>query len=245
MANTDYVTDNRLIHEASQQRKQVAKVGAVIVVIATFIFPVAWWVFLIAYGIAILNTGVTRLAGAEGENKTLDILKLLPDSYSILNQVYVPNPQSSTGTTEIDFIVLSPKGIFIVEVKHNRGRKIIGCPKGKWTVEKVGQGGKHYSTSMRNPITQLNSQIFALSHYLEIQNCKTWLEGIVYLSYKGVKFTFSGTKPDNVLQQGLAERIVAFEPKYPAKNLEQAKQAIIRLSSAAPNPNLNDHYGTM
>jgi len=54
--------------------------------------------------------------GLWGENQVLDILKKLPDTYIVFDSAVIPPL-----TSNLDFIVIGPTGIFTVEVKSHSG----------------------------------------------------------------------------------------------------------------------------
>jgi hypothetical protein len=229
MANTEYVSSNRLTREANDKRIATSKIGLPIALVLIVVFPQVWWFFLIAITILILNSGVTEIAGAAGEDRTLSMLKHLPDSYTIFNQVYVPNNKSRNGKTELDFIVIGPNGVFVIEVKNNNS-KIMGQERGDWTVYKVGGRGKPYTAKMRNPISQLKSQLWALADHLESNGTKTWIEGMVFLSNKSSRFQFKGDSSVKIFHRsGIVDYILDYRPKYSPRNLDMAKSQLIAL----------------
>jgi len=56
--------------------------------------------------------------GTEGELCVSNILSQLPDEYITLNNVILKTPR---GTTQIDHIVVSKHGVFVIETKNYRG----------------------------------------------------------------------------------------------------------------------------
>lgn len=101
-----------------------------------------------------------RKKGYEGEMDTYFHLKKIRGYKKILHQVYIPKINS--GVSEIDFIVIHEKGIFVVENK-NYG----GCIYGKeedfyWTqVLKKGNSRNFY-----NPVRQNQSHIKHLKRFM-------------------------------------------------------------------------------
>jgi len=230
MANIQYVTENRLAKEASEERKQVLSFGAPIVFVLCLIFPIAWWWFLLAYLIIVLNAGIIKRSGAKGENATLEMLSLLPDSYTIFNQVQVPNKQSRNGNTEIDFVVVGPNGVFVIEVKNNNSIIICSDEDREWLVYKVGRRGTPYTASMRNPVKQLKGQIWALNNFTKERRYKTWLEGIVFFSNPNCCLKFTGEPSATILHHsGLIDYILHHKPKYAPSNLEKFVQDLIAI----------------
>ena len=102
-----------------------------------------------------------KFIGKAGENKVARILNSLPKEYKIINNVIIPHQK---GTSQIDHIVLSPYGIFVVETKNYSGW-IFGNEKSeKWKQTfKTAQGNYFY-----NPIKQNWGHIYTLSAYLQL-----------------------------------------------------------------------------
>lgn len=56
--------------------------------------------------------------GIRGEKKVANILEELSDEYYIINDVILP---TNNGTTQIDHLVVSKYGVFVIETKNYRG----------------------------------------------------------------------------------------------------------------------------
>ena len=133
--------------------------------------------------VAVFRISTIKLAGAEGEERTLRQLKTLPSAYTLFNQLDIPSAPSRTGAMEADLVVVGPNGVFVIEVKHNNGTIFGDNASPQWPVAKVGPRGGAYQSAMRNPIRQLGGQIAALKGYLKSQSIEgVWIEGIVYFS---------------------------------------------------------------
>jgi hypothetical protein len=135
------------------------------------------------------SIGDQRLSGVQGEEQLVRTLFSLPDDYTILNQVHIPNARSVTGTTEIDAIAVGPQSIILLEAKNNGGT-IVGGNEGdkEWSVRKVGRRGGVYSSNMRNPVRQARSQMHALREWLAIQGVKVYIKPLVVLTNPGSTF---------------------------------------------------------
>lgn len=102
--------------------------------------------------------------GVAGENKVSGILRSLPRRYYTINNVIVPNQKA---TSQIDHIVVSPHGIFVIETKNFSGW-IYGTENGEQWKETFRTTG---ATSFRNPIKQNWGHIYALSSFLNLDRC--------------------------------------------------------------------------
>ena len=116
--------------------------------------------------------------GNAGENAVSSVLKSLPPEYIVLNNIIIPDQvtdPSKRYTTQIDHVVVSPYGIFVIETKNFSGW-IFGDEKSQqWAQTFKEKEGKLFY----NPIKQNWGHIFALSEHLRI-NVKLFKPVIVF-----------------------------------------------------------------
>ena len=99
-----------------------------------------------------------RFIGYLGEKGTATLLSFLGNKYKVYNDVLIPTPNASS---QIDHIVVSPYGIFVIETKNYKGW-IFGNPNSyKWTQNIYGKKYELY-----NPITQNIGHITALKRLI-------------------------------------------------------------------------------
>lgn len=119
--------------------------------------------FYVLIGLLLLQ-GVYRIKcpairGAIGEWKVNRKLAKLGSEYGVFADLYVPNGED--GHTQIDHIVLSPYGVFVIETKHYSGW-IYGSDRQKnWTQVIYKRKERFY-----NPIWQNYGHIQSLKDYL-------------------------------------------------------------------------------
>ena len=102
----------------------------------------------------ILHIYRARIIGFWGEKQTSALLSFLNNEYKVYNDVLIPR---QNGTSQIDHIVVSPYGIFVIETKNYKGW-IFGNPNSyKWTQNIYGKKYELY-----NPIIQNIGHITAL-----------------------------------------------------------------------------------
>lgn len=92
--------------------------------------------------------------GEIGEYKINIQLDQLPKEYKYLSDVMLENPRSITGYSQIDHIVITPYGIFVIETKNYQGTIYGGKGRKQWYVN-----GKF---KMLNPFIQNYGHIKAL-----------------------------------------------------------------------------------
>ena len=113
--------------------------------------------------------------GRRGERKVANILSQLPSSeYSAINDITI---QNKNGTTQIDHVIISVYGIFVIETKNYSGWIMGGEKSDQWIKNMYGH--KYY---FYNPIKQNYGHISALSRTLLIP--KNNFVSIVAFPYK-------------------------------------------------------------
>ncbi|WP_313033488.1 nuclease-related domain-containing protein [Acinetobacter sp.] len=108
-----------------------------------------WWIILVFIVIGILKAFKPFIKGKVGELAVAVHVKLyLKDpQYILLNDCTLPDEQS--GTTQIDHILLSPFGIFVIETKNYTGW-IFGGERQKMWTQKIYKN----SYKFQNPLHQ-------------------------------------------------------------------------------------------
>jgi hypothetical protein len=142
---------------------------------------------------------VKLFKGWFGEKKSAIKMWVSLDSnvYQRFHDVIVP---SRNGTSQIDHILVSQYGLFIVETK-NLGGWIFGSEENqKWTQSLYGQ-----KYQFQNPLRQAYRQKKVLSEFLEIDEATI---NIVVLFVGDCKFKTS--MPSNVIKSGIGSYIKKF-----------------------------------
>ena len=112
--------------------------------------------------LAILNAFfVPKIRGALGEGSVKHLLSRLPeDSYRVLNDIMV---NGRYGLTQIDHIVVSKYGVFVIETKNMKGKIYGGERSGEWT--KFSKGRK---MTFKNPTHQNYGHVKALEQITDL-----------------------------------------------------------------------------
>ena len=118
--------------------------------------------------------------------------------YRRFHDVIIP---SSNGTTQIDHILVSPFGLFIVETKNKKGWIYGSETQSKWT--QVVYKNKY---SFQNPLKQTYRQKKVLSKFLDVE--ESHIETVV--CFVGDS-QFKTDLPSNVLSSGLGRYIKQFK----------------------------------
>lgn len=120
------------------------------------------WYVILLFVLIVLNTPYVK--GLIGELIVAIMLKFLnKDIYRVFHDLYIEKENGST--SQIDHVITSPFGIFVVETKNYKGW-IFGSEKAKnWT-----QVIYRKKSKFLNPIIQNKGHIKHLSHFLKYED---------------------------------------------------------------------------
>ncbi|MFG1481483.1 NERD domain-containing protein [Halobacteriovorax sp. HFRX-2_2] len=172
--------------------------------------------------------------GLRGENKTALQMRLFlnNEEYHRIHNIIIP---SSNGTTQLDHIVISKYGVFIIETKSHKGW-IFGDENQKnWT-----QVLYKRKFSFQNPLRQVYRQKKVLSEFLSLDESK-----IFPIIYFNGKCTIKTYLPDNVISSGLDTHIRSYrELIFSDEEIRAITEKIdnFKLSS---NLRLSDHLRSL
>ncbi len=137
-----------------------------------------------------------KFKGWFGERMVAGALrKLDPRQYRVLNDIYLPKPDGTT--TQIDHIVVSRYGVFVIETKTYKGW-IFGDANSKvWTQSFRGKGRKASKFTFQNPIHQ------NYEHLCALENCTGIPKDVMkpVIAFSG-EATFKTERPDGVCYFG-------------------------------------------
>ena len=138
--------------------------------------------------------------GSAGEKFTERNLKsgLDKNSYVIYRDLIVP---SRNGTAQVDHLVVSPYGIFIVETKNRQGWIFGDANQPNWT--QVNYRRKYH---FQNPIRQTFRQKKVLAEFLGIR--ESWIHPVI--TFVG-NCSFKTRMPDNVIDGDVCSYIKGFK----------------------------------
>lgn len=101
--------------------------------------------------------------GKKGESEVARELTKLGEDYVVLNDLYIP--KSNGGTSQVDHLVISKHGIFVIETK-NYGGYVVGNEEDLYWRHTNSKGS---SSKMYSAIKQNEGHISALSKFLGIK----------------------------------------------------------------------------
>jgi len=120
-----------------------------------------------------------KLIGIWGEKEVSSILKLLNKKYKVYNDIYIP---TKNGTNQIDHVIISPYGIFVIETKNYKGWIYGKEDNPNWTQNIF---GKKYN--LLNPILQNRSHINALKQIMPYYSSNLYISIIVFTRAPRIK----------------------------------------------------------
>jgi len=130
-----------------------------------------WWIFLILIFAQLLKMLRPMIKGRIGEGVVNLAAKLRLDSgiYHVIKDVTIP---SKKGTTQIDHVIVSKFGVFVIETKNYTGWIFANAKNAQWTQQ-------IYKKKFRfqNPLRQNYGHICELSELLNIPQNK--IHGVV------------------------------------------------------------------
>lgn len=130
-----------------------------------------WWLGLLMIAVSILKLFTPTLKGKIGEGVVNLAAKLRLDSkvYHLIKDVTLPTQK---GTTQIDHVIVSVYGIFVIETKNYKCWIFADAKSPKWTQVNFKQ--KH---RFQNPLRQNYAHICALSELLDLPKEK--IQGVI------------------------------------------------------------------
>jgi hypothetical protein len=134
-----------------------------------------------------LNKWRAAANGVTGEDTFRDTLSGIVDNDSV---VFHSVP---TYWGDIDYLLVSPGGVYAFEIKHHSGH--ICYDRAGWTRTKISGGGVAYTGGIGNPSGQLTRNILWLKDYLNSEGIDSvWINGIVVFTHPSASLSIKGLK---------------------------------------------------
>ena len=167
-----------------------------------------------------------RVCGAFGETLLAAVLrrKLDASHYHVLNDIYLPLDDGST--TQIDHVVVSPFGVFVIETKTYKGWIFGNSRDAQWT-----QVLHRRKSRFQNPLRQ---------NYLHVQRLMGLTGLLTDVVHSVVAFsgeaTFKTKLPPEVMHfADVINYILSFRSNIiPQDDVEEIVATIVRLDDAIP-----------
>lgn len=167
-------------------------------------------------------------SGLEGEQASIKIFEGLSSDFTVISDLEI---EAEGKKSQIDSILVSSNGVFVVEVKNIKGEIVGKDDEQHITINKVGQNGGEYSKKIYNPVKQVNTHVFRLSKLLKNNNLNIWVQGIVYFSNKESQVYLKGeSTPVFSYREDGEEQLRQYVTDYRKQKISKGEQDnIIRL----------------
>jgi len=163
-------------------KKEIIIVLATIILLPILFFLApAVFALLLATGIIMLKLKYPVIKGAVGEWSVNRALSKLGNNYRIYHDLYVPNGEG--GTTQVDHVVTSPYGIFVIETKHYQGW-IFGKENQRYWTQTIYKRKE----KLFNPIWQNYGHIQAIRNYIAKEDFESIFSIIAFSPNSTLKF---------------------------------------------------------
>lgn len=166
--------------------------------------------------------------GNEAENKVARILENLGVEYYVFNNVLL---KTGGGTTQIDHVVISPYGVFVIETKSHKGTIFGDCSGKYWTQCLYGKKGGNYT--FYNPYLQNAGHLKNLYKLFNL-NCSYFLGLIVFTSDS---VNISGVQCPNALTVGYLASTI-----YSHRNVLFSSDIVMMLVDKLKDANIQSRY---
>lgn len=166
------------------QKKAILNFAIFAIVLLIFIYLAlqGYWIIMLYFlgGIAVIlsffwSRFYTWYSGIQGEKKVASILRSLGNDFFFLNDIKLPGLNSN-----IDHLVLSKTGLFVIETKNHNGW--IECWGDSWKQKKRGRKGKIYHGKIGSPSRQVKRNAILLRNFIKEKlpnSSNLFVQGIV------------------------------------------------------------------
>lgn len=170
---------------------------------------------------------MSRLRGWIGEKATTFRMWLSLDTkvYRRFHGLFIP---TKVGTTQIDHLLVSPFGLFVIETKNYKGWIFGSENQPNWTQSLFGE-----NYSFQNPLRQNYKHLLALAECLHVD-----LEHLHSVIFFVGNCNFKTPMPKNVINSGLSSYIKGFrEHVLSIAEIHRIEKAVRTLQSTSTHTN--------
>lgn len=163
------------------------KILAIVAIVLIFLCNVAYGIVARRYNV--LNSG------RRGERQLYKTIKRLDGNNIVFCNLPV---RYKRGRSELDMLIISHKGIIIVEVKNHSGTIQGNWKSDKWEQRKYYKNGQHTVLEMDNPIKQMRRQRDIVKSILNAAGEEVWIDTVLYFSSSNAKLKLNLRENDYV-----------------------------------------------
>lgn len=163
------------------------QITAIVAIALIFLCNVAYSILARRYNV--LNSG------RRGERRLYKAIRHLDGNNIVFCNLPV---RYKRGRSELDMLVISHKGIIIIEVKNHSGTIEGGWKSDKWEQRKYYKNEQHTAREMDNPIKQMRRQRDIVKSILNAAGEEVWIDSVLYFSNSGTKLHLNLRENDYV-----------------------------------------------
>lgn len=163
------------------------KILAIVVIVLIFLCNVAYGIVARRYNV--LNSG------RRGERQLQKSIRHLDGNNIVFCNLPV---RYKRGRSELDMLVISHKGIIIIEAKNHSGTIQGSWKSDKWEQRKYYKKGQHSVIEMDNPIKQMRRQRDIVKSILNAAGEDVWIDSVLYFSNVSAKLKLNLRESDYV-----------------------------------------------
>ncbi len=163
------------------------QVLAIVVIVLIFLCNVAYGVLARRYNV--LNSG------RRGERQLFKSIRHLDGNIIVFCNLPV---RYKRGRSELDMLIISHKGIIIIEAKNHSGTIQGSWKSDKWEQRKYYKNGQQSVLEMDNPIKQMRRQRDIVKSILNSAGEDVWIDSVLYFSNKNTKLKLNLRENDYV-----------------------------------------------
>lgn len=163
------------------------KILAIVAIVLIFLCNVAYGIVARRYNV--LNSG------RRGERQLYKAIRQLDGNNIVFCNLPV---RYKRGRSELDMLIISHKGIIIVEVKNHSGTIQGNWKSDKWEQRKYYKNGQHTVLEMDNPIKQMRRQRDIVKSILNAAGEEVWIDTVLYFSSSNAKLKLNLRENDYV-----------------------------------------------
>lgn len=129
--------------------------------------------------LAALNERQIRSAGSSGEQAAVRVIReLLREGDYLLTNLEISYEGKPA---ELDVVVVNTCGVFVIEIKNYNGALVGTEDDYEWKKYHTTAAGNTYEKTVKNPIRQVNRQVYLLAYYLRWAGIDVWVSGFALL----------------------------------------------------------------
>lgn len=163
------------------------KLLAIVIIVLIFLCNVAYSIVARRYNV--LNSG------RRGEKRLQKAIKHLDGNNIVFCNLPV---RYKRGRSELDMLIISHKGVIIIEAKNHSGTIQGGWKSDKWEQRKYYKNGQNTVLEMDNPIKQMRRQRDIVKSILNAAGEDVWIDSVLYFSNTGTKLKLNLRENDYV-----------------------------------------------